>query len=126
MRLQYFGTDTREAGHYFWNFDGGRMNCDYLKHFKSYGGSLPFDPENIFRMKTPAGRDLPNGHVEFHQIEGYTILAIVGSPADRRGGCKMVFFVKGIISRIELVEIVTKTTAAYNIIQNCKFSINLI
>lgn len=86
MELEYFGTDLNRVGHDFRviHKDGMSSSSMLLKEkFKS----LPFNPEEL----PISGK---RGDWEFHEKEGYSILAVCGSPADNRPGSKCVFFIK--------------------------------
>lgn len=97
MTIYYFGTDTRSAGHYFWEITEKGVTCKYLT-FPEYEGEkwecYPFDPENLFNKD----EKYQKGYVKFIRIKEYSVCAMVGSPIDSRQGCKSVFFIKEHIS----------------------------
>lgn len=110
MKLEYFGTDLRNAGHYFWNVS------EYgLSHSGRVFGSTPFDPE-----KLPEWNDkkyvVPVGYTQFFQKEGYSVYAIAGSVVDKRGGCKSVFFVNALITQEELIQLIEASPEASTIV----------
>lgn len=121
--LQYFGTNTTSAGHYFFNFDA---TGQYMSSCDIQFGSLPFNPEDYGKEKTssyPNYRSFPNGTVQYEQIGGYSVLAIAGSPIDKRGGCKSVFFMLGDFSKDQLIQKIKMTPAAMKIINQMPFHV---
>ena len=88
MEIEYFGTDTRQPGHYRWKIIDNRMQRTWAKF-----DDLPIHPEQMVNQ-------LPNGQVNWIVTKSahgtFTICAIAGSPADSRPGCKSVFWVKGV------------------------------
>lgn len=110
--IYYFGTSTTEAGHYFWEANGQRLKCKYLDFFRL----LPFDPE-----KLPKSRKV--GDVEFVRYGDFTVIAICGSPKDKRPGCKSVFFIKAYISFNDLKTKIFQTQPFYEIIAKMPFAI---
>lgn len=105
-KVYYFGTSLNEAGHYFWEVCGNTLRYMSLNLFKV----LPFNPEEM-----PKNCKFLAEH-EYYQIGEYSILAYLGSPKDRRGGCKSVFFVKELISEEELTERIMENTIAVKIV----------
>lgn len=81
------------AGHYFWDLS----NNTFKRSDISYG-SLPFDPNGISKDRRT------KGDVDFHKIDGYSILRICGSCIDERLGTKSIFFVKEDILFVEMCE----------------------
>lgn len=116
MDLHYFGTNTREAGHYFWLLAGNSIGSRGM-NFKD----IPFNPESIPLTRT-------NGEVEtfvmtdFKRSKFYCILAICGSPVDKRPGCKSVFWIEG--GDLEkLNKLIRETPAAMAIINMMPFAV---
>lgn len=120
--IYYFGTDTRSAGHYFWHITENSIYGSTLAFPDGSDKGItkwsnhPFDAEALPISKT-------NGDVEFHFINGYSICAICGSPADKRPGCKSVFFVKGKISNEGLKEHIMSLLPAKEIIDKMPFEV---
>lgn len=115
--IYYFGTNLRDAGHYFHKLDGTRM--EYMNI--NYKG-LPFSVEVL----TDNIKHKGNGSSIFYQVnEEYSIFAIVGSCTDTRPGCKTVFFLREIVSRSEMIERIKNTPIAMTIINKCPFDIDL-
>lgn len=116
MDLHYFGTDISSAGHYFFILKGNHF-CNSRVNFKD----LPFNPEGLPLSKT-------NGDVEtflitdFKRGKFYCILAICGSPVDRRGGCKSVFWIEGGDMKT-LDTVIRETPVAMEIINKMPFNV---
>jgi len=108
--MEYFGTNLTEAGHYRWDIDEGFRRMNYS--FKE----LPFNPEEI-------NNNMPNGETVFYQGGGLTVLGITGSCIDRRPGCKSVFWVKGIITREEIIKRIMTNKTAVEIIAKMPFKV---
>lgn len=99
MRLNYFGTDLHSAGHYFFQVTPtGLMPSDI--EF----GKLPFNPE---AMPYPLIQEV--GQVGKYHVFGFTIFAVSGSVADKRGGCKSVFFVDEEITFDQMESLIRST-----------------
>lgn len=113
----YFGTDTRSAGHYFWLLKGDSQTGSSLDDFKN----SPFNPEEFTKIAKYAWK--PKGSVEFHYIEGYSICAITGSPIDSRMGCKSVFFFKEDLNQEQLIDKIKSIPAAMKIINQMPFDV---
>ncbi len=110
--MEYFGTTCTSAGHYRWEItaglSGGGLNTS----------DLPFNPEGV------TGNHQRNGSVNFFQGGGYTAIAIVGSPVDKRAGSKSVFWVKEIISKEEMIQRVKQNAVAAKIVAAMPFEVN--
>lgn len=115
-QYNYFGTDTRSAGHYFWIL-GERQTQSSLSPFKL----LPFNPEDFTKIGKYDYK--PKGSVEIRFIGQYSILAIAGSPIDERTGCKSVFFFRGGLSKEELIDKIKSIPAAMDIINKMPFKV---
>lgn len=99
MKLHYFGTDLRQAGHYFFDVYKESIANSNIRDEK-----LPFRTEQL-----PYPRIEESGQVGKYHAFGFTIFAISGSVADRRGGCKSVFFVEQIIPFDKLESLIRST-----------------
>lgn len=89
--IEYYGTLLDQAGHGFYTltdgFDRSRTRLE----------NLPFNPEGLpFRSREKSYVD---GTVRFYNAFGFTICAIAGSPYDKRGGSKSIFFVQEDLTR---------------------------
>jgi len=113
----YFGTDTRSAGHYFWLLNGDSQTDNSLSDFRT----LPFNPEEFTKVGKYDYK--PKGSVEFHFIEGWSICAICGSPIDGRQGCKSVFFWKEELIQDQIIERIKSIPIAMKIINQMPFTV---
>ncbi len=110
MKIEYFGTNFTEHGHYRWVIEDGL-------HFQNLiFRDLPFDPERLTN-------NLPKGETVFYQGGGYTVFGISGSPVDKRGGTKSIFWVDQIISKDKLISILLKNETAKKLIDQMPFKI---
>lgn len=109
MDIEYYGTDTKYSGHYFFN-ECGRST-------KRRFSDLPFNPETVTDNKSE------NGTVVFTYTFGYTILAINGSCIDKRGGCKSVFFVRRNLTYSEMRSFIMDIDFYKSIIEKMPFEI---
>ena len=115
--MYYFGTNLRDAGHYFHKLEGNKI--EYINI--NYRG-LPFSVETL----TDNIKHKGNGESIFYQVnEEYSILAIVGSCTDTRGGCKTVFFLREILTIKEMIERIKDIPIAMTIINKCPFDVKL-
>jgi len=110
----YFGTNLNTAGHYLWEISGDRMNESTLLKL----GKLPFNPENM-----PCGGTVMEGVVKYYYKHGWSIVAISGSPRDRRPGSKSVFFVKENIDYLTFLTRLYEIPAAMKIINSFIFPV---
>lgn len=115
--LYYFGTNLNSAGHYFYEANGKT-----LLGLPGYGfKDIPFSPESV-----PLSRN--KGDVEryvmtdFARGKSYTIIAICGSPADTRQGCRSVFWIEGGDFE-KLDKLIRGTPAAMAIINKMPFPV---
>lgn len=115
--IEYFGTDLRTHGHYLWKLKGDSMqpNGEYL-------GNLPFNPEDY--PKWEKGAVYSKGDAQFIQVNGCSIIAIEGSCVDNRWGSKSVFFVRQLINKEQLINMIQTTFSANAIITQMPFEIN--
>lgn len=110
--MEYFGTNLRCAGHYRWV-----LNRESFPYENTLDVSdLPFHPEKLTY-------GLKKGETSFLNIEGYTVLAISGSPVDQRGGTKSVFWVKKEISRNEMINEIMSNPLGKKIIEQMPFEV---
>lgn len=119
MKIQYFGTDTKQCGHYFWDFsdNGERMRTSDL-----YFENIPFNPED-YPPKISRYESSPKGTTHYDVVEGWTIFAISGSPFDKRGGCKCVFFINEPLIMSEIIEKIKSIPAAMGLIEKLPFDV---
>lgn len=111
LEIFYFGTSLTTAGHYFHTVKDISLHEIYDK---SMWEELPFNPEELPKNCKKLGE------YEYLQIGEYSIIAFLGSPYDRRGGCKSVFFVKANLTENELYEMVTDRPIVLKIIEKIK------
>ena len=111
--LYYFGTSFKTPGHYMWELENNKMISSRLKY-----EDVAFKPESVPCYKK--GEKITKGEAQFHQISGYSIIAIEGSCADNRWGTKSVFFIKEVMSKDTFIELIKSNTAAMNIINALK------
>lgn len=77
--MEYFGTNLSEYGHYRWKIINDVLQYESLKF-----DDLPFHPEYLTN-------NLKKGEISFYQSNNYSVIAICGSPIDKRTGTKSVF-----------------------------------
>lgn len=109
--MEYYGTNLTEAGHC--RFD---ISSNYMVGKRNLY-DLPFDPEYLTN-------NLQNGETIFYQGGGYTVFGISGGCYDTRPGTKTIFWIKEIVSKVEMIERINNNILAKNIINNIKFKIN--
>lgn len=110
--MNYYGTTTTSAGHYFYELEGSSMRSSKFRL-----GDLPFNPEALpFKV-------VKNGEVRHYQCFGLTILAICGSPSDQRGGSKSVFWVDGNFTAKEMKEKILAIPIGKKIIEQMPFEV---
>ncbi len=86
--MEYYGTDLKNAGHYFFLISNNQLCYSNRRH-----GELPFSPDYL-----SVGDE--KGTVRYVTIdcpqkdERFLIVSISGSCADHRGGTKSVFWKK--------------------------------
>lgn len=89
MEYNYFGTDTKEIGHYLRKIT--ETGIDYNRSIEL--SKLPFYPYDYPEYQN-GKRQAPKGYSGLYHKGGYSIFAISGSCIDTRGGCHSVFFFK--------------------------------
>lgn len=120
--MNYFGTELDCAGHYFFDLKGDVMGMGNLYFPKGEGIPVtkykewPFNPEDILISRR-------NGDAEYYQINGYSIYAICGSCADKRAGCKSVFFTTENLSKDDLKNNILSIPIARKIIESMPFEV---
>lgn len=110
--IKYFGTSTTEAGHYIWD-----VYEKYISNRSLNFKHLPFNPEDLVKTGTPFG------DVSYQYIENYTIIAISGSPKDKRHGTKSVFWVDRKVKFEVLKNWITNIESTKRIIDTMPFEI---
>lgn len=110
--LHYFGTDTRDYGHYCWDFDS---TGQYMSKSQSYSDNVKFD---AYKFKSER-----KGTVKYFIENGYSVLAITGSCKDTRGGTVSVFFANKDFTEEQIIQKVKMTPAAMKIINNMPFNV---
>ena len=115
--IGYFGTTLTEHGHYFFNINKDRFVSRGDLNFKDF----PFNPERLIESWVKSNRASPiKGQRFYFQIEGWSILYFEGSPIDRRGGTKSVFFVKRNLNENQMLSLVHSSPLAKKIIESIK------
>lgn len=109
--MEYFGTDLRQAGHYRWILSESGMRENGLRC-----NDLPFNPEELTN-------NLQKGETAFYQGGGFTVIAIAGSPIDKRPGTKSVFWLKETLSKEEMIQRIKSNQAANSIIEAMPFDV---
>lgn len=99
MKLHYFGTDLRQAGHYFFQVYKDAIHSSNIRFEK-----LPFNPEGL-----PYPLTHNSGQVGKYHAFGFTIFVVSGSVVDKRPGCKSVFFVEQIMPFEQLEALIRST-----------------
>jgi hypothetical protein len=116
--MEYFGTDTTTHGHYMWKITDDHL-YDRSLNFKD----IPFNPELMPKRKKGDARI--KGEVGFYQEGDYSVLAIEGSCVDNRWGTCSVFFIKGELTRDEMVGLLQSIPIAKKIIDQMPFEVQL-
>lgn len=114
--MQYFGTAINSVGHYFYLLKEGYMYQN-KGYYEQVVKTIGFDPESLPKYCNRRGQ------YEFHYINGYSILAILGSCSDTRPGSKSVFFIEGSLTEEELIQSIKSDTAAMLIIYAMPFDV---
>ena len=110
--MNYFGTDTRQAGHYMWELDGSGLCRNRMSI-----GECPFNPEGLpYKVYN-------NGEVRYYQFCGFTILAICGSCSDKRSGSKSIFWIEGGFSGVQMKEKILAIPIGKKIIEQMPFEV---
>lgn len=118
MIKYYFGTDTKEKGHFMREIypDGKDLGPRSLRF-----DFLPFDPERV-------NQGMANGDINYQHHKSrhgeFTVCAITGSCIDSRQGCRSVFIAKGIIDFGEMQRMIMETPCCKEIIEKMPFKIN--
>lgn len=116
--INYFGTSLTTAGHYFWKLEDKRMSLSVL-YFKD----IPFSPESV-PMSRIRGDTEEYAMSDFTNGKCYVIIAVCGSCADDRQGCRSVFWVESNTVDFEgLKKKIMETPAAMAIINKMPFPV---
>lgn len=110
--MNYFGTDTRSAGHFMWELQG-----DSFYRNKMSLSDCPFNPEALPYLK------YRNGDVVYYKCFGFTILAICGSCKDTRPGSKSIFWLEGDFSAEEMKSKIMAIPIGEKIIKQFPFEV---
>ena len=109
--MNYFGTDLRQAGHYFWYLQDERMDRSGV-----YFEDIPFDPYD-------GQKQLPKGTVTFKNEGDFSALIISGSCTDGRNGTVSTFFLKEKLTQDEMKEKILSIPIGKKIIEQMKFNV---
>jgi hypothetical protein len=109
--IRYFGTDLKQAGHYFWMLENDNMWRHYMD-FKE----IDFDPYDGQKPK-------PKGTTTFFQTDKFTVIVINGSCSDNRNGTVSTFFTQDRLMMNELKEKILSIPIAVKIIEQMPFNI---
>ncbi len=109
--MNYFGTDLRTAGHYFWLLQGEGMGKSDI-YFKD----IPFDPYD-------GQKPLAKGTATFKNVDDFSVFIISGSCTDGRNGTVSTFFVKEKLTELELKEKILSIPIAKIIIEQMPFEV---
>lgn len=115
VTMYYYGTDLREAGHYFWHITerGLERHSEAFRQLLNH--SFPFD---VYKhAKEQKGTTL------YRYENGYSIVSITGSCSDQRGGTVSVFFKQGEFSMKEMLEEMRTYEVVKKMIAKMPFSI---
>ncbi len=96
MTDTYYFDCIRQAGHYLWASDNGQA----VSTRKSYN----FWMERLDGVLAPIGIGEKQGPTARHEMHGHTVLSFWDRSVDKRGACNSIFFVLGIMSFAEAVE----------------------
>lgn len=91
MEIEYFGTNLSQAGHGFYI-----LESDFHTNSSRFD-DFPFNPESL--PYAGRKRQYIDGTVRFYNFAGFTIIAIAGSPYDKRPGSKSIFFTEEDLTR---------------------------
>lgn len=111
-KLEYFGTNLTEHGHYRFILTENGMQKNWSKF-----DDLPFHPEYL-------NNNQQKGDVSFFQGGGFTVLAICGSCKDERPGSKSVFWVKEILNIEQIIAVIKQNKIAMSIIKTMPFNVS--
>lgn len=117
--INYFGTDTREKGHYFREIT--EWGIDYKKSIDMK--QIPFYPYDYPKKEIGDKYAQRNGTIGFYYEHEYSICAIIGSAIDTRPGCHSVFFFKEKLTQDQLIEKIKSLPAAIDIINKMPFHV---
>lgn len=109
--MEYFGTDLKEYGHYFWLLYNDKMVKSGVTM-----SDIPFYPYDM--PNHSKDNPMKVGEYRYYQSGTYTIFAIKGSCKDTRGGTVTVFFIDELLSEIEMIERLRNIPIAMKIVTN--------
>jgi len=109
-QLNYFGTNLTSSGHYYWSIGDGFYS------YTSLQDSLTWNPEGLTK-------GYQNGLVTVITINVLNIIAIDGSPYDRRPGSKSIFWADRNTKFIDLKEAILTLKASKAIIEQMPFEV---
>jgi GH15 family glucan-1,4-alpha-glucosidase len=111
MRIHYYGTTIKYTGHYFYEITG-----DEFRSEKTRFSELDFNPEE-YPLK-----GMKKGDQSIFQTGKRTVLFVSGSPIDKRGGSKSVFWVNELISPEKIREILDGNNIFLEIVNKINLS----
>lgn len=115
-KLQYFGTNLTNHGHYFWEVGENYLHSSNL-NFDSFN----FNPCNMPEYEIGETRN--KGDVKFYHKSPFVICAIEGSCIDKRSGTNSVFFIKGEFSYNNLMLAMRESKPVQEIINSFPFEL---
>lgn len=111
MKLRYFGTDDKQAGHYNWTIDEN-LRRDYDFQWSEFD----FDP---YDKQKPH----PKGTTTYIKTDKFSAIIITGSAADERNGTVSTFFIEGNKTKEELKEFILSVPGAVKLINAMPFDV---
>jgi hypothetical protein len=113
MELYYFGTDMRQAGHYFSKLTPNNIDSFGPSiYYKEVFAKIDFDPEDY----SPREKFPPVGTVDYFQTKKCSVIRIEGAPADTRRGTKSVFFVFAQLTEDEMWDLIFSIPIAKEVV----------
>ena len=124
MKINYFGTDLKVPGHYFWELEGNNMYRSRIRF-----NDIPFNPENLPHIPSFLKGETKKrikGMWHFYDAFHFKILAIEGSCADKRPGSNSIFWVESRFGydSTSLIKTVLDVPIAKKIIDSMPFAVN--
>ena len=116
--IYYFGTNVNGIGHNFYALYDHEVYLN-KSFFQQVVKEIGFDPETL-----PKNTSVKGAH-EFYHINGYSVLAILGSCSDRRAGSKSIFYVNEIVTEAQIAQAILSTPSAKAIIDAMPFDVSL-
>jgi hypothetical protein len=116
LPLYYFGTNLNDSGHFAYRLSENDFNGTFYRFLDT----IPFHPEYLTET-------LKDGETIFYSVQRgkyeYTILAIAGSPRDKRPGSKSVFWVQARLSINEMKDYILSFPIVQKIINQMPFQV---